>query len=119
MIVAIPNVLSAEQVAHARSVLEAAAWVDGKITAGAQSAHAKNNLQVPEGSPASRELGEMILQALGTNETFVSAALPLRVFPPLFKPLRPWPRFWGAPWTTPSASPRASASAPTSPARSS
>ena len=84
MILAIPNVLTSEQLAHARLVLEAAAWVDGKVTAGAQSAQAKNNLQVPEGSPPARELGEMILTALGTNEAFVSAALPLRVFPPLF-----------------------------------
>ena len=84
MLVAIPDVLTPAQVAHARAVLEAGAWVDGRVTAGAQSARAKNNLQVPEGSPAARELGEVILRALGTNERFVSAALPLRVFPPLF-----------------------------------
>lgn len=84
MLLAIPDVLTREQVAHARARLEAAEWVDGRITAGAQSAQAKNNLQVPEDAPAARELQQVILRALGTNERFVSAALPLRVFPPLF-----------------------------------
>lgn len=84
MLLQIERLLSPEQVAHARQMLEAAAWVDGKVTAGEQSARAKNNLQVPEDAPAARELGELILGALGRNETFVSAALPLRVFPPLF-----------------------------------
>ena len=72
------------QVSRALEVLNAAEWVDGKVTAGHQSARAKNNMQLPESSPAARELGEMILNALGQNPLFVSAALPLRVFPPLF-----------------------------------
>ena len=84
MLVKVPQLLTQDEVAHCRAVLEAADWVDGKVTAGVQSAKAKNNLQVPEGSPAARELGEMILGALGRSEAFVSAALPLRVFPPLF-----------------------------------
>lgn len=84
MLLHVPNVLSAEQVAAARAALQGQTWVDGRITAGEQSALAKRNLQVPEDAPAARELGEMILTALGRNPTFVSAALPLRVFPPLF-----------------------------------
>ena len=84
MLVAIPNVLTPDQVAQARARLEAAEWVDGRVTAGPQSAKAKNNLQVPEGAPAARELQEVILRALGSTEAFVSAVLPLRVFPPLF-----------------------------------
>jgi PKHD-type hydroxylase len=58
--------------------------VDGRATAGAQSAGAKHNLQVPEDASAARALGEIILGALGRNERFMSAALALRVFPPLF-----------------------------------
>jgi len=84
MLVRIPGVLSAEEVARCRKVLEAAAWVDGKVTAGAQSQAAKRNLQLPEQSREARELGELILTRLGRNELFTSAALPLRVFPPLF-----------------------------------
>jgi len=84
MLVRIPALLSKDQVALFRSVLEGAAWIDGKVTAGAQSAKAKRNLQVPEDAPEARELGQVILSALGTNEEFVSAALPMRVFPPLF-----------------------------------
>lgn len=84
MLVAIPEVLTSEQVAHARRLLESAQWVDGRVTAGYQSARAKDNLQIPENHPAARELGDMILDALGRNPLFISAALPQRVFPPLF-----------------------------------
>jgi PKHD-type hydroxylase len=84
MLLQIPDVLSAEQVAHARRLLDSAAWIDGRVTAGHQSARAKDNLQLPEDHPVSRQLGEMILSALQQNALFISAALPLRVFPPLF-----------------------------------
>ncbi|MDB5734747.1 MAG: Iron-uptake factor PiuC [Alphaproteobacteria bacterium] len=84
MMIRIPNLLSPEQVAHVRGVLAGTDWVDGKVTAGAQSAQAKHNLQVPESVPAARALGEIILTALGQNERFTSAALAKRVFPPLF-----------------------------------
>jgi PKHD-type hydroxylase len=80
----IPDVLSTEQVAHARRLLDAADWVDGRVTAGRQSAQVKDNLQLPEDHPAAHELGEMILTALQNSALFASAALPLRVFPPLF-----------------------------------
>lgn len=84
MLVKIENVLTGEEVAHSRSVLEGAAWVDGRVTAGAQSALAKHNLQVPEDAPEARALGEIVLRALGRNPAFNSAAIPFRVFPPLF-----------------------------------
>lgn len=84
MLVTIEGVLTPEEAAAALRRLAAADWVDGKATAGEQSALAKRNLQVPEDAPVARELGEEILGALGRNPGFVSAALPLRVFPPLF-----------------------------------
>ncbi|HLI86006.1 MAG TPA: Fe2+-dependent dioxygenase [Bryobacteraceae bacterium] len=84
MLLAIPDVLTAEQVLKARKILEQADWVDGRVTAGHQSGRVKDNMQLPEGSEAARELGEMILLALEKNPLFVSAALPARVFPPLF-----------------------------------
>lgn len=84
MLLQIESVLSADQVAQFRDRLAQSDWVDGKVTAGEQSARAKRNLQVPEDAPVARELGEIILTALGRNPEFVSAALPLRVFPPLF-----------------------------------
>ncbi len=84
MLLSIPDVLTQDQVAHARKLLDAAEWVDGKVTAGHQSALAKNNQQIPENHPAAKELGEMIVKALGKNPLFLSAALPLKVFPPLF-----------------------------------
>lgn len=84
MLLAIPDVLTSDQVAQARQLLESAPWVDGRVTAGHQSARAKDNMQIPEDHPAARQLGDMILGALGGNALFISAALPLRVFPPLF-----------------------------------
>ena len=84
MMIHIPALLPAEQVAHVRSQLAGTDWVDGKVTAGTQSSQAKHNLQVPEDAPAARALGDIILTALGRNERFMSASLALRVFPPLF-----------------------------------
>ena len=84
MLLQIPDVLTPEQVSHARRILDEAEWVDGRVTAGHQSARAKDNQQLPEDSAAARELGQMILGALQRNSLFLSAALPLQVFPPLF-----------------------------------
>ncbi|MCQ4158351.1 Fe2+-dependent dioxygenase [Roseomonas sp. GC11] len=84
MLVHLPQVLTPDEVLHCRRVLEAAEWVDGRVTAGEQAQQAKRNLQVPEGSPQARELGELVLRALGRNPLFTSAALPLRVYPPMF-----------------------------------
>ncbi len=84
MLVQIPEVLTAAQVAYARTALDAAEWVDGRVTAGPQSARVKHNEQLPEGHPLAEELGDIILTALQQQALFVAAALPLRVFPPLF-----------------------------------
>jgi PKHD-type hydroxylase len=84
MLLQIPDVLSADQVAHARGRLDGADWIDGRVTAGHQSARTKDNHQLPETHPVARELGDMILAALAANPLFFTAALPLRVFPPLF-----------------------------------
>ena len=84
MLVRIPQVLTPTEVAYCRERLEGAAWIDGKATAGQQSAKAKFNLQVPQDSPECKELGELVLRALGRNALFATAALPLKVFPPLF-----------------------------------
>src|SRR5690348_4577589 len=65
-------------------MLQESDWVDGRVTAGHQSAGAKNNRQLPENSAVARKLSDTILEALGKNALFISAALPLRVFPPLF-----------------------------------
>ena len=84
MLLAIPDVLAADQVAACRATLDGAEWVDGRVTAGFQSARAKDNQQVPEGHPAAIACGDLILAALERAPLFLSAVLPLRVFPPLF-----------------------------------
>jgi PKHD-type hydroxylase len=84
MMLAIPGVLDAAVLAHFRSRLATADWIDGNATSGPQSALAKQNLQLAEESPVARELGGLILDALGRSALFIAAALPLKVFPPLF-----------------------------------
>lgn len=84
MLVQIPDVLSAQQVAHVRRRLDEAEWVDGRVTAGHQSRQVKDNQQLLEDHPVARELGGMIGESLARNPLFLAAALPLRVFPPLF-----------------------------------
>jgi PKHD-type hydroxylase len=84
MLLHVPEVLTREQVTEARRALDATEWVDGRVTAGPQSARAKDNLQLPEDHALARDLGNAIAQALQRHPLFVSAALPLRVFPPMF-----------------------------------
>ena len=84
MMLHVRNVLTPEQVRHCRRVLQSAAWVDGRVTAGEQSGQVKRNLQLPEAAPEAAALGDLILQALAASPRFMSAALPLKVFPPLF-----------------------------------
>ena len=82
--IVIPNVLSADQVREMRARLEAADWIDGNATSGHQSARAKHNRQLAEDSTEAKALGNVILDALAASPLFVAAALPLKVYPPLF-----------------------------------
>ncbi|MEP6885041.1 MAG: Fe2+-dependent dioxygenase [Gammaproteobacteria bacterium] len=84
MVLTFPGLLSAAQIADFRQSLGSAEWIDGKATAGYLSSHAKNNEQVPEGHPVGRRLANVILEELDKNQSFISAALPMRVLPPLF-----------------------------------
>ena len=84
MLLHIEGVLDAARLAETRALLARAPWVDGRVTAGHQSAQVKDNLQIPEGCPEHRALGEIVLAALESNPLFIASVLPLRVFPPLF-----------------------------------
>ncbi len=84
MLIAIPDILDADGVARVRAAIDGGEWVDGNVTSGPQAALAKRNQQLLEDTPAAREAGGMILDALGRSPLFVAAALPLKVFPPLF-----------------------------------
>lgn len=84
MLLKIPSVLSAQQVRIFREKLDQACWVDGKITAGYQSAARKHNLQLSEDDPVAREMSDTLLQILPDNLLFMSAAVPYKIFPPLF-----------------------------------
>lgn len=84
MLITIPDLLTPEEVAYMRQILEGTAWVDGRSTAGDQAAKVKHNLQVPVDSPEARELGNIVLRALGRSLVYSSAALPAHILPPMF-----------------------------------
>jgi PKHD-type hydroxylase len=84
MLLTIPDILTLSEVAEARRHLDQADWVDGRVTAGHQSGRVKENMQLPEEHPAARMLADAVLAALERNALFMAAALPAKVFPPLF-----------------------------------
>lgn len=84
MLIDIPDVLTTDELERARHILDGAPWVDGAVTAGFQSTRVKHNQQLPEACSEARELGEIVLDGLDRNLLFTAAALPARVFPPLF-----------------------------------
>ena len=84
MLLHVEKVLTVDEVAYCRARLDGAAWADGRITAGYQSARAKDNAQLPESDPLARELGALVLDALGRHPLFFAGALPRRLYPPLF-----------------------------------
>ncbi|MCE3255579.1 MAG: Fe2+-dependent dioxygenase [Rickettsiaceae bacterium] len=84
MLIQVKELLSAETVKHCRDLLQNSTWKDGKHTAGLQSSQVKNNQQLPEEAAELPELRQIIMQNLQRNGLFFSAALPRRVFPPLF-----------------------------------
>lgn len=84
MLLEIPQVLTFDEVARCRAILDSAEWIDGKITAGSQSGKVKRNLQLPEDHPVARQVGDSILKILPRTPLFMSAALPRKVYPPLF-----------------------------------
>jgi PKHD-type hydroxylase len=84
MLLQVPDILNAEEVARFRETLSRADWADGRVTAGAQAAQVKHNQQLTEDHAVARELGDIVLRKLARNPLFTSAALPLKVFPPMF-----------------------------------
>lgn len=84
MLIAIPDLLDAAGVCAVRALIDRTDWVDGNVTSGHQSALAKHNLQLPEGGVEAREAGQIVLDALGRSPLFIAAALPLKIYPPLF-----------------------------------
>lgn len=84
MLAHIQGVISAEEVAGIRAILEGVDWVDGRVSAGPQSASVKNNLQIPADTPQGQQLSRQVIDALMRSPVFVAAAFPARIAPPLF-----------------------------------
>ena len=84
MMIAIPDVLDAEALAKVCALIDGGEWVDGNATSGHQSALAKRNRQLAEGSEAAQQAGAIVAEALQASPTFIAAALPAKIFPPLF-----------------------------------
>ncbi|MCJ0763795.1 Fe2+-dependent dioxygenase [Variovorax terrae] len=84
MLLHVRDVLTPDEVRQARDVLARAPWGDGRVTAGEQSAQAKHNEQLPETSPETRTLQDLVLRGLERHPVFFSATLPKHISPPLF-----------------------------------
>ena len=86
MMLVIPGVLDAAALRELRQLLDAAGpeWVDGRATAGHQGAQVKFNQQIDEASELARRGQAIVAAALERNPTFISAALPNLLYPPLF-----------------------------------
>lgn len=84
MLIAIPDVLDAAGLADVRAIIDAAAWIDGNETSGAQAALAKRNMQLPQDGDAARAAGRLVMAALNASPMFIAAALPAKLLPPLF-----------------------------------
>src|SRR5258708_4541217 len=84
MLICIPNVLSKADAADFRRIMDGSAWEDGRSTPGAQSALVKKNEQLSPDSEVARKLAHRVVSALSSNPPFISAAMPLEIFPPLF-----------------------------------
>src|ERR1700761_7274587 len=84
MLICFPDILSKQDVAEFRRIMDAEPWEDGKSTAGAQSAEVKQNEQLAPDGKVARDLGNRVITALSANTLFIAAAVPLRIFPPLF-----------------------------------
>ncbi len=89
MLICVPDVLSKQDVADFRRIMDAEQWEDGRSTAGAQSAEVKQNEQLPPDGTTARQLGKRVIQALAANPVFIAAAIPQHIFPPLFNRYRP------------------------------
>lgn len=84
MLLHIPNVLNAEELKNLQALMQQANWADGKVTAGTQSAQVKRNIQLLETSIEAEQARQIVLKALSRNALFFSAALPKKIYPPLF-----------------------------------
>ncbi len=86
MLIHLKNLLTADEVAQARRLLLAddAPWVDGARSAGGQAVQRKSNRQLAQDSASAATLRELILAALRRDPVFFSAALPRKIFNPLF-----------------------------------
>lgn len=88
MLLHVPQVLNSEELSQLQTLMAEAAWTDGKVTAGTQSAQVKRNMQLPEASADAEAARQIVLKALGRNALFFSAALPKKIYPPLFNQYR-------------------------------
>lgn len=93
MLICVPQLLSSDELARTRQLMSRAEWVDGRGTAGAQSASVKDNTQIPQETAEGRALSDLVLDAISRNTLFLSASMPARIMPPLFSSYVPGQSF--------------------------
>ena len=97
MFLHLKNILTLDEIHTARALLDAddAPWVDGRSSAGGQALAHKRNEQLSQDSAPSQQLRALVLAALQRDALFFSAALPKKIFNPLFNRYSGESNFYG------------------------
>ncbi len=97
MFLHLKNILTLDEIHTARALLDAddAPWVDGRLSAGGQALAHKRNEQLSQDSAQSQQLRALVLAALQRDALFFSAALPKKIFNPLFNRYSGESNFYG------------------------
>ena len=86
MLIHLQHLLTPDELAQGRALLTApdAPWRDGRHSAGAQAVGVKQNQQLAQDSTTAATLRALVLGALQRDALVLSAALPRKIFNPLF-----------------------------------
>jgi PKHD-type hydroxylase len=84
MLLTLPAVLDAAELAEIQALLRQGAWTGGAHTAGRQSAQVKDNAQLDPAHPLTQALQQRVSAAFERHLGFFSAALPKQIWPPAF-----------------------------------
>lgn len=79
MLIKINQVLTADELAHLRALIDGADWISGRHSAGVDAAAQKSNCEMNQDSDAWRQVNQLVVQRLYRHPEFQSAVLPHRV----------------------------------------
>ena len=89
MLLLIPGVLKADELALARSWLAGARFVDGRLSAGSAARRVKNNQELETGAADLEQLNRVVMGGLNRHPAYRAGALPLHAASPLYARYQP------------------------------